>query len=236
MRHPQTVVANDGVAANGPITADNPDFWLTGNDGMPLSLSNPTHITVGLAPVGTTIGGVTVSNVLDTQEITLLKAATQIWESLANVQFQLVDSSTTVPDISVGLADLNSMQLIGYTQSSWNSRDQFLPGTLTLLEDPAETSVTTLENGDLRYNGLTTTMLQVLEHELGHALGLGHNQVDIASIMHPVIGANDPVPDANDIVALQSVYGAPSAAPVLSAGDLGTLHALLANTNLNYLA
>ena len=109
MRHPHTVVANDGVAPNGPITADNPDLWLTGNDGMPLSLSNPTHITVGLAPVGTTIGGVTVSNVLDTQEITLLKAATQIWESLANVQFQLVDSSTTVPDISVGLADLNWM-------------------------------------------------------------------------------------------------------------------------------
>src|ERR1044071_2401692 len=100
---PSTLV-DDPTLDDPPNAADNPDPFETGNKN-PLIWSDPHHITIGLAPPGTTAGGVTVSDTLNTQEITLLKAATQIWSSLADVQFQFVDSSTTVPDIRVGLAN-----------------------------------------------------------------------------------------------------------------------------------
>jgi hypothetical protein len=57
----------------------------------------------------------------------------------------------------------------------------------------------------------------------------------MAAVMHPVIGTADPVPNPNDIAAIQSLYGAPTTALALSATDVTSLHALLAGTSLNNL-
>lgn len=219
-----------------PLNATNPDPLETGNGNLPVSWKDATHITIGLATPGSKVGDVTVSNTLNTQEINLLKAATQIWESVSDVQFEFVNAGPgVVPDISVGLAKLDSLQFIGYTHYNWNNNNE-LQTAQVVVEDPAENPVTKVTDGDLRYNGFTTTMLQDFEHELGHALGLDHNETDNTAIMHPVIGTADPVPNANDVAALQSLYGAPLAAPVMSGADRTTLHALLADTSLNNIA
>jgi hypothetical protein len=216
--------------------ADNPDPLETGNNDKPVFWKDPQHITIGLAAPGSPVGSVTVTDTLNSQEITLLKAATQIWESVANVEFEFVNASpSVVPDISVGLADLDSLQFIGYTHYNWNQNNE-LQKAQVVIEDPKETPITALADGNLRYTGFTTTVLQDFIHELGHALGLDHNETDNAAIMHPVIGTADPVPDNNDIAAIQSLYGAPKAAPVMSATDISTLHALVAGTSLSNIA
>jgi hypothetical protein len=43
-------------------------------------------------------------------------------------------------------------------------------------------------------------------------------------------------PDAQDVAAIQSLYGAPARPLILSANDSGTLHALLSATSLANLA
>ena len=80
------------------------------------------------------------------------------------------------------------------------------------------------------------TMLQAFLHELGHALGLDHNPDDPFSIMNPTMTSANPVPDAQDVAAIQSLYGAPARPLILSANDSGTLHALLSGTSLANLA
>jgi hypothetical protein len=226
---------DDGLD-NPPATATNPDPLEIGHNNAPVFWKDPTHITIGLAAPGSVVGSETVSNTLTTQEITLLKAATEVWESVANVQFVFVNASPDiVPDISVGLSKLDPMQLIGYTHYNWNANNE-LQKAQVVVEDPAENPVTTLDSGNLRYNGFTTTMLQDFEHELGHALGLDHNETDHSAIMYPVIGTADPVPNANDIAALQSLYGAPRGAPVMTADDRTALHTLLAGTSLSNIA
>jgi hypothetical protein len=96
--------------------------------------------------------------------------------------------------------------------------------------------VTPLANGDLSYDGTVSTMLQVLLHELGHALGLDHNADDPSSIMNPTSTSENPVPDAQDIAAIQSLYGAPAQPLSLPPTDSEALHALLSGTSLANLA
>ena len=144
---------------------------------------------------------------------------------MANVHFDYVPDSPTLhdaPDIRVGLADLNQnlhhspMTFIGGTTTNsgltttyWDSHNHYIPGTTVTVEDPTEHPVVALPNGDFQYVGTTATMFQDFIHEMGHALGLLHNNSDPTSIMNPLLSASNPLPDHADIVAIQSLYGAP---------------------------
>jgi hypothetical protein len=96
--------------------------------------------------------------------------------------------------------------------------------TLIALEDPGEMAVTPLSNGDFMYNNTNVDMLQVLLHEIGHALGLAHNPTDTGSIMYPDSSASNRLPDANDYAALQSVYGAPKPPQATASASDTLLH------------
>jgi hypothetical protein len=215
----------------------------TNIDGSaPLSWSDASNITIALAQSNYPNDQPLFSGSLTGQENTLLVAATHIWESVANVTFQFVpDDQVNVPDIRVGLAELGAdtrtMQFIGYTSYHWDvSTGSFLPNTSVAIEDPSEKPVTPQADGDLSYDGTVSTMLQVLLHELGHSLGLDHNPNDPSSIMNPTSTSENPVPDAQDIAAIQSLYGAPAQPLSLQPTDSEALHALLSGTSLANLA
>jgi Matrixin len=102
---------------------------------------------------------------------------------------------------------------VGSTHWSW-SGSNFLPGTVLGVEDPHETPLVALANGDFQYWSYSTDLQQVFEHELGHALGLDHNPADPNAVMYPIEGpSNNSGPDASDIQAIQSLYGAPAPQP-----------------------
>ena len=212
----------------------------TSSNGTPLTWADPQHITIALA-AGNLDQDSSVNpqftGPLDGQEAALLVAAAQVWESVANVHFAFVpDDNSVVADIRVGLADLNSMGFIGYTSYHWNSSANFLSDTLLAVEDPDEQPVIATADGDLRYDGFNTTIFQDFEHELGHALGLGHNTGDQTAIMNPIIGSKNPVPNAQDIAAIQSLYGPPTGALPMTADQSAALHGLLAGTGLASMA
>jgi hypothetical protein len=215
-----------------PTTAATP--YKTGSDGKPITWTgatphsspgkpgDPTTITVAMETVNYPIdqGLPPFTHPLPSEFVPLLDAAEKTWELYANIQFITAPdaaSSTQSADIRVGMAFLNhppTVNELGVTFSRWyTTTDKFLPDTTVKVEDPAETPITKLPNGDYRHNGFESTTFQDLLHELGHALGLDHNSNDLTSIMYPVATLNNLVPDAQDIAAIQTIYGAPK--PVL---------------------
>jgi hypothetical protein len=160
----------------------------------------------------------------------LLIAAEDIWEASGNIKFvNTIDTTSSVnePDIRVGLATLSKAlnhNEIGFTHYASNANNNFLPGTIVEIDDPNDQSVRALSNGDFRYNGTQTTVFQDLLHELGHAIGLAHNQNDPTSIMFPMLSAQNPLPNAADRSAVRALYGAPTA--TFSDTEIATLRDL----------
>jgi len=68
------------------------------------------------------------------------------------------------------------------------------------------------ENWKLNFGGLGFSIFQVMTHELGHALGLGHSLVP-GSLMNPFYTEAFEGVQADDIAGMQSIYG-PSVAAV----------------------
>jgi hypothetical protein len=187
------------------------------NDGV--AWPDPTHLTISFAVDGTLING-TPSNLfqtLNSQEPTavwqeqVLEAA-QAWEAVANVNFGLVADggqpfgAPGLPQHDPRFGDIR----IG--------AESLGPETLSLAI-PTNPSLAGTWTGDIilnsNYNfgpganGLTAVMM----HEIGHALGLGDNTADPNSVMYTY--ATNPAKqlDANDIAAVQAVYGARPIAP-----------------------
>ena len=144
----------------------------------------------------------------------VMESAAAAWSAVSGLQFQLVPDSASV-DIRVGFERLSSAQggEIGSTYWSWMG-SSFLPGTIVAAADPFESPLIPLANGDFQYSGSGAGLQQVFEHELGHALGLGHNLNDANAVMYPIAGpANNSGPDMSDIQAIQSLYGPPAPRP-----------------------
>ena len=145
---------------------------------------------------------------------TVVENAAAAWSAVSGVQFQLVPDSASV-DIRVGFDTLDPAQTSQVGLTYWHSSAQhFLPSTIVLVEDPSQDALIPLAGGDFQYAGYTANLQQVLEHELGHALGLAHNPADPDAVMNPTAGPdNSAGPDQSDIQAIQSLYGAPAGAP-----------------------
>ncbi len=149
----------------------------------------------------------------------VVERAAAAWSATSGVRLLLVADSGSV-DIRVGFLTLNPAQsnVIGSTYWS-SSGGNFLPGTIVSAEDPAQDALSPVAGGNFQYAGYATSLLQVFEHELGHALGLGENPADPNAVMNPTSGPNNNAgPDQSDIQAIQSLYGAPlgTSAPKLA--------------------
>jgi len=78
----------------------------------------------------------------------------------------------------------------------------------------------------LTYSGTAATLEQVIQHEIGHALGLADDS-DPNSIMYYELTANNPTLDSTDIAGIQALYAAMSGS---SAGTSTGTSALTSST------
>jgi len=122
-----------------------------------------------------------------------IRQAAAMWEANAGVRFVEVPDSAA-SDIRFGFGHV--APFAGLTEFSYDpSQHTLLPGVIVQIDD------TLMAAND-------TIVLQDLEHELGHALGLGHSDMS-DSLMFPTISPSNRNLGADDIAAIRTLYGDP---------------------------
>ncbi len=238
---PPTTPAVSDLTAPGPIASYG---WFG-----PASVgTGTTTITVAIATpdtVLTTDQGPAISQAMPQEWLPLLHAAELVWEIGANIHFVDITEEAlgldgapkmiAAPDILIGVAPLTTdektVDFAGFTYWQRDADGYFLPGTVIKLDDPKDGPVVALPDGDFEYVGYPTTVFQSMLHELGHAIGLAHNEDNPASIMNPLLSADNRVLSAQDTEASRLLYGpAPVSAVLnLTQDDIKLLDSLVYN-------
>jgi len=229
------------LPAAGPLAAYG---WF----GPASSGPGTTTITVEIATADTVLPtdrGPAISQAMPPEWLPLLHAAELVWEIGTNIHFVDITNETlgldgtmnmiAAPDILIGVAPLTTDEktadFAGFTYWKLDADGYFLPGTVIKLDDPKDGPVVALPDGDFEYVGYPTTVFQSMLHELGHAIGLAHNNDNPASIMNPVLSADNRVLTAQDSEASRLLYGPAPASAVLNLtqDDLKLLDSLVYN-------
>lgn len=116
-----------------------------------------------------------------------------MWAAFGNISFAQGASA----DIDLAWAPLSPDNELGLTSYSFD------PGTETFISAQIQFNVNdTYTNG---FAGSSAFML-VAEHEIGHALGLGHFN-DVPAVMNAVLNPSVKGPTQSDIDGIQAIYG-----------------------------
>ena len=141
------------------------------------------------------------------------------WAAASGLRFEEVSDSSQ-SDIRIGFGDFDTADtgVVGFT--SFEAQDGVMsPGAIIRVEDPTEDALTTGADGQQIYAGTDATLEQILEHEIGHALGLASNS-DANSIMYYALNSNNRTLDATDIAGIQCLYGQQVGTATASRDDL----------------
>ncbi len=135
-----------------------------------------------------------------------VEQAFSAWSLATGLQFEEVSGSTP-SDIQIGESDFDTQDTgrVGNTVFSVKN-GQFEPGVSIKLESPAQDPLAANAAGQLAYDGTSATLTQVLEHEIGHALGFSDND-NPTSIMDYYLSGQNQTLSAMDTAAARSLYG-----------------------------
>ena len=156
------------------------------------------------------------SAITKTEDIAAIKAAFETWSGPTGIIFKQVDNAGPA-DITLGYSDLGTAVtgVVGYT--TYEARDGQMQSAQILLEDPNETALSGVGASGM-YAGTMASLMQVLLHEIGHALGLLDNAA-AGSIENYYLGPDNQTLSAADIQAVGALYGATGAAGTATGND-----------------
>ena len=172
------------------------------------------------------------SNYMGSNYESAVQDAFNAWAAVdPNITFkEVADSSQS--DIRIGFSNFNtsSSGVVGYTSYQANN-GQMEAGMTIEVEDPNQDSLVIGPTGQLTYAGTNATLVQVLEHEIGHALGFADN-TDSNSIMYYELTSSNATLDNTDVAGLNSLYGSEPGASTFISNSMNQLVQAMATMNI----
>jgi hypothetical protein len=180
---------------------------------------NPQLITISFVPDGTVLGSNVQGNITSNLfavfnkkfgsasnwENQILKAA-QTWAAQTNINFAIVPddgSATASGSYEQGSSNFGDIRIGGYGFSGSSVAYAYYPPSVNNYSLAGDIDF----NTNLGFNiGTTYDLGTVAEHEIGHALGLGHSAVSKA-VMNAVYSGVKTTLNADDISGIDSIYG-----------------------------
>lgn len=145
----------------------------------------------------------------------LMQQAFHRWAEVSGLSFiQVPDSPDpgSAAGIRVGFADLPAIapnqQVIGRTRIQ-SFGTTILPNVTIQLEDPTIVPLYTAPGYPVFYAPYFVTLQQVMQHEIGHAVGIAHATTP-TDLMYPIASTANPDLSPDDVAAVRAIY--PSAA------------------------
>jgi hypothetical protein len=185
-----------------------------------------SRITYSFMPDGTNIGGVPSSlfrtleaaypsspNPDAAWELQFQKAAA-VWQAVANINLAQVSDNGEAfgspgnqqDDPNVG--DIRIGALSGGWLGSGTLAESMLPPPINSGTNAGDIFI----NADQPWGGSGFDLETVALHEIGHALGMGHSQVQ-AAVMYAYYNGTNQTLNTDDVSGIQSIYGAIPADP-----------------------
>ena len=148
----------------------------------------------------------------------LVLAAFARWDDLINIGFQQV-STPAVANILVGFSDFGSTSAqVGETDYGYlPTAGTFVSGVKIRIEDPTERPAPVV-NGTPQYQGTQATVEQVLLHEIGHAIGLAHDDSPAALMYGQASSQNRDIAQS-DMDGIHQIYAAPAFTQINTANN-----------------